>query len=307
MEVKQRKNVRQRAGNSQRPRSTPARTQRTPQNKKTKDVVYTQPETFNRNRFLLRLATVVAVVLALLFGMTIFFKVDVEKSTVSGAVKYTAWDVWEASGIQDGENLLTLNKAKAYSKIKEALPYVDTVRIGIKLPDMVNIEIKELAVVYSVEADDGSWWHISYDGTVVDKTTAAEAGESTKIKGVKLAKTVAGEVAVAAEPKPQQGEEGETVPVTVLGSERLETVISIISNLEKTGVIGEIVSIDVSDFAQITLWYGQRYQVLLGDNTQLEKKISSMKQAIDQRGEYQTGKLDVSFSIWPEVHCEELS
>ena len=172
---------------------------------------------------------------------------------------------------------------------------------------MVNIEIKELAVVYSVEASDGNWWHISYDGSVVDKTTAAQAGESTKILGVKLAKPVAGEKAVAAEPKPQQDAEGETIPVTVLGSERLETVISIISCLEKTGVIGEIVSIDVSDFSQITLWYGQRYQVLLGDNSQLEKKISSMKQAIEQRGEYQTGKLDVSFSIWPEVHCEELS
>ena len=306
MEVKQRKNVRQRTGNPQKG-STPVRARRTQQNKRTKDVVYTQPETFNRNRFLLRLATVVAVVLALLFGMTIFFKVDVEKSTVSGTEKYTAWDVWEASGIQDGENLLTLNKAKAYSRIKEALPYVDTVRIGIKLPDMVNIGIKELAVVYSVEASDGNWWHISYDGSVVDKTTAAQAGESTKILGVKLAKPVAGEKAVAAEPKPQQDAEGETIPVTVLGSERLETVISIISCLEKTGVIGEIVSIDVSDFSQITLWYGQRYQVLLGDNSQLEKKISSMKQAIEQRGEYQTGKLDVSFSIWPEVHCEELS
>ncbi len=307
MDVKQRNTIQRRGGKPKGQRPTRARAERATRSKPAKDVVYTQPETFNRNRFLLRLATVVAVVLALLFGMTIFFKVDVDKSTVSGAVKYTPWDVWEASGIQDGENLLTLNKAKAYSKIKEKLPFVDTVRIGIKLPDMVNIEIKELAVVYSVEADDGSWWHISYDGTVVDKTTAAQAGETTKIKGVKLTKPVAGEKAVAAEPKPQQDANGETIPVTVLGSERLDAVISIISNLEKRGVIGEIVSIDVSDFSQITLWYSNRYQVLVGDSTQLEKKIASMKQAIDQRGQYQTGKLDVSFSIWPEVHCEELS
>ena len=34
-------------------------------------IVYTQPKPFNRNRFLLRMATVVAVVLALVFGMSI--------------------------------------------------------------------------------------------------------------------------------------------------------------------------------------------------------------------------------------------
>ena len=40
------------------------------------DVVYTAPEPFSRKRFLLRLLTVVAVVLALTFGMSIFFKVE---------------------------------------------------------------------------------------------------------------------------------------------------------------------------------------------------------------------------------------
>ena len=44
--------------------------------RKQQDVVYTQPKAFNRKRFLLQLATVAAVVLALLFGMSIFFKVE---------------------------------------------------------------------------------------------------------------------------------------------------------------------------------------------------------------------------------------
>ncbi len=271
------------------------------------DVVYTQPETFNRRRFLLRLATVAAVVLALLFGMTIFFKVDMEKSTVSGTVKYTAWDIWEASGIQDGENLLTLNKERAYSKIKKALPFVDTIRIGIKLPDTVNIEIKELAVTYAVEADDGSWWKIAYDGTVVEKTTAGEAEAITKIVGVQITKPVVTEKCVAAEaPETETDPSAPTKPVTVLGSERLAVVLEILSNLEKSGVIGEMVSVDVSDMARLEMWYGNRYRINLGDSTQLEKKIFSMKQAIDQRGPYQTGVLDVSFTLSENVCYNEL-
>jgi hypothetical protein len=59
--------------------------------KPTPDVVYVQPGPFNKYRFLLHLATIVAVVIALLFGMSIFFKVDTVM--VTGFQKYTAWDI----------------------------------------------------------------------------------------------------------------------------------------------------------------------------------------------------------------------
>ncbi len=292
-------------GNTAVRRRRPDTRQRQP--KQSANVVYTQPETFNRRRFILRLVTMFAVVLALLFGMTIFFKVNVESSSVSGNVKYTAWDVWEASGIQNGENLLTLNKSRAYSKIKDALPYVDTVRIGIKLPDTVNIEIKELAVTYCIEADNGTWWKIAYDGTVVEETTAGEVEANTKISGVKIAVPTIGEKCVAAEEEAQQTEPSESSkPVTVLGAERLSTVIEILTNLEKHGVIGEIGSIDVSDLGNIEMQYGKRYQIKLGDQSQIEKKIFSMKQAVDQSGPNQIGVLDVSFTLSENVCFNEL-
>jgi len=53
------------------------------------DVVYTPAKPFSRERFLIRLATVVAVVIALMFGISIFFRVD--HVTVSGPDKYTPY------------------------------------------------------------------------------------------------------------------------------------------------------------------------------------------------------------------------
>jgi len=50
-------------------------------------IQYTPAKPFNRNRFLLHLATVIAVVLALVLGMSIFFKA--KQVLVSGAEKYT--------------------------------------------------------------------------------------------------------------------------------------------------------------------------------------------------------------------------
>lgn len=262
-------------------------------------IVYTQPKPFNRNRVLLRVATVAAVVLALFFGMSIFFKV--EHVAVAGAKKYTAWDVMEASGIRTGENLLTINRAKISGKIRTQLPYVKSVRVGIKLPDTVNIEIVEMDVVYGIEAADSSWWLMDASGKLVEKISASAAKGYTQILGVRLNNPEIGQQAVAEEPEPDQTDEaGQTVPVTVRGSERLAAVISILQYLEENGVIGQAASLDVTSLKDIQLWYEDRYQVLLGDTTRLSFKIQSMKQAIDQQKHYQTGIMDVSFTIWPD-------
>ena len=119
-------------------------------------IAYTPAKPFNRNRFLLRLLTAAAVVLALVFGMSIFFKVQIV--TVSGVEKYSAWEIREASGIAEGDALLSLSKARIGARIRSSLPYVNQVRVGIKLPDTVKIEITELEAVYAIADNNSGWW-----------------------------------------------------------------------------------------------------------------------------------------------------
>lgn len=259
-------------------------------------IVYTQPRPFERNKFLLRMATVVAVVLSLVLGMSIFFKVA--NVTVSGSDKYAPWDVRVASGIRDGENLLTLNKAKIGGKIRTKLPYVKTVRIGIKLPDTVKIEIQEMDVVYAIaDAEDG-WWLMDAAGKIVESVSSSDAKSHTRIEGVRLQSPEVGAQAVAMEAVPATNEAGETIPVTVLESERLHTAIDILQALEANGVIGQAASLNVSDMTMLELWYEDHYQVLLGDSEKLGYKIESMVKAIAQQKDYQRGILDVSFTTW---------
>ena len=91
-------------GNAAVRRSTPRR------RRPAADVVYVPPKPFNRNRLLLSLAITLAVVLAMTFSISLFFNVEVV--TVSGAEKYDAWTVKEASGIEYGDSLLSFGKAK---------------------------------------------------------------------------------------------------------------------------------------------------------------------------------------------------
>ena len=242
------------------------------------EVVYVPPKPFNRNRLLLSLAITLAVVLALPFSISIFFNVEV--ITVSGAEKYDAWTVKEASGIQYGDGLLSFGKAKAVGKIKLELPYVNTVRIGIKLPDTVNIEITEWDVLYSIRDEANRWWLLNSEGKIVDNVDSATAGEYTTILGVVVTEATAGMPAKALETSNATDSEGETLMSVVRASDQLNTALNIIACLEDNGIIGEIASVDVSDLGNLELWYGQRFQVQLGDTTQLNYKIKCLKSVV---------------------------
>lgn len=275
-------------------------------------ILYTPAKPFNRNRVLLRLATVAAVVIAIVFGMAIFFKVSYV--TVSGAQKYTPWEVKQASQIQDGEGLLSISEARISARIRGELPYVDKVRVGIKLPDTVNIEITELDVVYAVETDQLGWCLIDAQGRIVEKINSAKAKGYTRIVGVQIQDAAVGTQVVAAQEKTEenaeqeeqdqqegQNQESPLIPVPALPVEQmLDAAIKILQALESNGVLGDVDTVDVSSLSMLNLWYDGRYQVTLGDNSRLEYKIGAMKAAVQQMGEYQNGYLDVSFTTWPD-------
>lgn len=262
-------------------------------------VIYTQPQAFNRNRLFVQLLTVVAVVVALVMGLSVFFKV--ENIHVSGAEVYSEWAVREASGLNEGDNLLTFSHARSAALIKANLPYVDTVRFGIKLPDTVNIIVKEDEVVYAIKDQNGQWWLMNSDGRIVEMGDNSKASGYTQILGVALENPIPNERAVAMEMMPAETlAEGETMAVvSTTGAQRLTAALQILRALEENDIVGSAASVDVTRIEDIILWYGTRYQVNLGDSTRLDYKIACMNDVILQMSDYQSGILDISFTIWP--------
>ena len=214
-----------------RKKSRPVRRKRVePAKKAESQIQYTPAKPFNRNKFLLRLATAAAVALALFAGMSIFFKVDESKILVAGAEKYTAYDVKEASGVRNGDGLLGLSKAKIAARICKRLPYVDSVRVGLKLPDTVHIEIVERSVVYAVSDTMSNWWLLNAEGRIIDKVEASAAKSHTQILGVKLQGPVLGEQAVASEIAPTTATDDGAVP-EVSGQAKLDDALLVINAL----------------------------------------------------------------------------
>ena len=253
------------------------------------EVVYTPPKPFNSAAFLLRLATVVAVVVAVVFGVSIFFRV--QTVNVSGADKYTAWEIMEASGIKEGDNLLSLPKARISGRITAALPYIGSVRVEIQLPDVVNIEVTELDVVYAVQDTVDRWWLMTSEGKIVERILGEPAKGIARILGLRLDDPQVSAHAVAAD------NADDTV---TQGSDRLGAALTILRYLEENSIIGNVDSVNVEDLGALMVWYDNQYQVKLGDTSQLEYKIRCMYTAIHQMENYRTGVLDITFTTWPD-------
>lgn len=258
------------------------------------DVVFLPPQPFHRSRFLLRIATVAAIVLAVVLALSVFFKV--EHIEVSGVEQYTAWDIQEASGLKQGENLMTFSRPGAAARILEKLPYVSNVRVGIRLPNTVLIQVTEVQVTYSVKAQDDSWWLISSGGRVVGKAEGDEFQKHTKILGVHLLNPQVGINGTAHENiKPPVDADGNTLPVVDTAARRLSLVLEIAQLMERNGMIGTAASVDVNNVNDLQMWIGEQYQVKLGDSENLSVKIASLKSALSMLSEvnYNSGVLEV--------------
>ena len=269
------------------------------------EVAYTQPVPVNLKQMLMKILIVIAVVVAITLGLSVFFKV--EKVMVHGNKAYDAYTIQENGGIELGSNLLSLNNTRACGKIMAALPYVENVRIGIKLPDTVNIYVEEIEIAYAITTKDGTNWLMTSAGKVVEQIDSGTASAYTKIEGVYLDDPKPGQQARAVEVVQETtaateaaSEPTEDMSTMITGAARLNAALNILQQLEKNDIVGAAASIDVGSLSNIELWYGQRFQVKLGDANNMDIKIAWMKSAVNQRSEYDMGILDVSFTTWPD-------
>ena len=258
------------------------------------ETVYTEAKPVNISRFIVRIATVVAVVLAVVFGMSIFFKT--ERIEVAGANKYTVAQIQEASKIMDGSNLLTLNKAQIAGRILAELPYISEVRIGIRLPDTVIIEVKEITVAYALQSTENAWWLVSCEGKILEKIDASGFKNNGRILGVQLDNPEIGKTAVALEKTPTDTD----TPVTVYEREKLAAALQIAQEMEKNSVLGAIATIDMTDMGNIEIWYGQRFQIFVGDSNEIPMKVFHVVDVINRLNPYESGVLDASFTTYPD-------
>ncbi len=241
----------------------------------------------SRGGLLLKLGSVAAVVAAVCFCLSLFFRV--ETIEVAGADKYTPYMIQQASGLEPGDALLTISEARVASRIISKLPYVDRVKVQRKLPDTVQISLTELQVTYAVADETEQWWLISSDGRAVEPISEQKARSYTRVVGLHIRTPEQG-TAVSALAET----EGEAAKTQQEADEHLAILKSLMTALEAECIIGQIDQIDVSNGKDLRLFYPSLLTVRLGDTNRLEHKIRYMAAAVEQLTQTTGGLLDVS-------------
>ena len=256
------------------------------------NVVYTAPKPMRRGVFAWKLISMAAVVAAVFLGLSVFFRVDT--ITVAGADKYTPWMIREASGVELGDALLSIGEARVASRIQMELPYVDEIKVGIRLPGTVEIQVTELQVTYSIEDENGGWWLISANGRAVEPVSLDKALGYTRVEGLAIRTPTAGEPVQAIPGRIVDGDGNAVELAQSDADQQLSALIKVMTGLEKNRIIGQITKINMTSVTDIRLEYPQLLTVRLGDDDRLDYKIQYLAAAVKQLEANQSGELDLT-------------
>ena len=237
-----------------------------------------------------RLLIMAAVVAALALSMIIFFRVrNVE---VRGNLFYSAEEISAATAIADGDNLLTISRGQVAGSVMAQLPYVESVQVTRRLPDTVIVTVTEFDTTYAVPDAAGTWYLMTSTGKLTEQVPELEAKAHIQVENLVLKAPVVGEQAV---PSADEGKED-------AARRRLETLLKLLKEIEAAGLVREVSSVNVMTTSSLSLWYGDRFQVELGDSSELAYKLEYLKLIIAEQKDYTTGTIDLSLSNGNEAY-----
>jgi cell division protein FtsQ len=194
----------------------------------------------------------VLVAIVILSGLSVTVLFNLREIVIEGESIYTSEQIIEASGIRTGVNLIRFNTDDSRWRIIESLVYIDDVEIR-KNPLTNRIIVTVTGAEEIAGISDGNFYFvISRYGRILERTRRRT--ELPIIFGFEPDTPSVGGYIRSEEPR------------------KTELTFTILQTMEKVGLTG-IVSIDITDFLDITMNYMDRVAVQLGAETQLENKL----------------------------------
>ena len=205
-------------------------------------------------------------------SIAIFFKVeDIE---VRGESRYTGEQIIDSSKVKKGQNLVLLNLEEVKEKIEKELPFIKVNDIKKYIPNKLIIKISE-AEKYACIEQDGIYVLFNKDKRIMQIDEEMDK-DLLKIKGVNVLEPKVGEM------------------LNFQVEDRGKSLYKILDLLLDNN-LKEMSEIDLSLETDIRLNFQSRVDILLGNLTELEYKIRTASEIINNRlRKDEKGELDVS-------------
>ena len=226
-----------------------------------------------------RIAIVVsAVVLALIVLMGVLMALmDVTAIYVEGETRYTYEEIVKESGLEVGQNLLSVNKRTAHEQLTEAFPYLDTIEIDNASFSELRITVTEVKEMAAVQVGK-EYIIVGENNRALERLPSKEVPKNLlKIKGATL--------------------ESETIGKDLMDERSLSICKTIIDAAKTYGVEG-ITSIDITKKNEISFWLNKKLQVQLGNETNILTQIAVLSNTLptlyEKNGKNAAGLYDMS-------------
>ncbi len=211
-------------------------------------------------------------------GSVVFFRAN--SFAVEGNERYSDQELLEASGIREGENLLLIPGRTIAGRMEREMPYLREVRVVIRLPEQVLLQVEETTAAAAVRSD-GTLWYIDSGGKLLER--ASEDGGLAVVTGITLL-------------APSEG-----TRMAVDSGEDLarRALLGLLQALEAHGLTGSVQSIDLSGASAVSMRYEGRLTVRMGLTDDFDYDMK-MLQSIwtdyiqGQWSEDDTGTLDLT-------------
>ena len=210
----------------------------------------------------------------IIFVLSIFLQV--RSIEVKGNAHYTAQDIAEAAGIEEGDNLFFINRFAAVGRIIAKLPYVETVSVETQLPGTVVIEVTESQSLAWVELE-GQRWVLDRSCKFLTQADTDETASLIRVTGVTPVNPMVGETLVPAE---------DAGIVTRLAE--------ILDQVQRRGLAGRVSTLDLTDPAAPRMECLGRFTVLFGSEETVNYQFGKLVSAVSQLTSADRGTLDIS-------------
>lgn len=217
----------------------------------------------------------ILVVVVLVFCIGLFFRA--RNIEVIGASYYTAEEIIEASGVEQGDNLFFINRFSASSSIFSKLPFVDAASIERDMPSTIVITVTESRAVAYVDWQTQQWM-ISSAGKLLGTASGEELQGLIHVKNI----------------TPLSPVTGEAMTVEDTDSLKLAYMLEILRCMEADGLVSSVSELDMQNVANPQFRYTERFTVKLGANENIDYKLRMMLAAVNQIDPSETLVLDVS-------------
>ena len=231
-----------------------------------------------RFSFLYKLLAVLATCAVIVVALTLFFRV--EDIRVSGNIRYTEEDIRNATGVELGSNMYLLNKFEVQRRMREELPYIDSVQIRRALPDKLIITVTECGDVYAVTQDNIGWVFRS-SGRIVDLMESHAARYLPQVYGCQLlAPSLGTKIQIEVSEEDQ--------------SNRQESLLALLKAAESAGEVGRISGYHLEEKNVLSIDYAGRFEVRMPYGADYTYMLTYLGMVMAQLDSGETGIIDLT-------------